>query len=117
MTQKPRKEDLQILSRESLPLDPLEVDTRIPYHGTAASQACLHAPPPFLLPRLPLGSLRSQISFFTHAGIFLRFPPMRSLVPGYTDISCLHLFVFYLLNQVLNVVLRFLSFSVLALIC
>ena len=41
--------------------------------GSAASEAYLQAPPPFSLPRLPLGLL---------LGLLL-FPPMRILVPGY----------------------------------
>ena len=38
--------------------------------------------PPFLLPRLPLGSLLSQIFSFFAMPIFSHFPTMQSLVPG-----------------------------------
>ena len=42
------------------------MNTRIWYHGTAASKVCLQAPPPFdmiPIPRPPLGSLGSPILF------------------------------------------------------
>ena len=53
--------------------------------GSASPKACLQAPPPFFLPRLPLSSLRPPISFhfFSTTPIFFPFPPMRILVPGY----------------------------------
>ena len=44
--------------------------------------------PPFPLPRLPIGSLRSQI-FFRPRRFFLLFVPMRSLVLGYWDFDSL----------------------------
>ena len=44
--------------------------------------------PPFPLPRLPIGSLRSQI-FFRPRRFFLLFLPMRSLVLGYWDFDSL----------------------------
>ena len=53
--------------------------------GSAASKACLQAPPPFPLPRLPLGSLRYPIFFRPHP-FFSPLSPMRSLVPGYHNI-------------------------------
>ena len=43
-----------------------------------ASKTCLQAPPPFLLPRLPLSSLCSRIFFFTHADFFSFFPQCRA---------------------------------------
>ena len=61
------------------------MSTRIWYHGTAASKACLQAPPPFdmiPIPRPPLGSLGSPI-FFPVGPRFCPFPPFRSLIPGY----------------------------------
>ena len=62
-----------------------EHDTRIWYHGTVASKACLQA-----LPLSPLPGYRSAIWLR-----FLRSPPppptpphMRSLVPGHVSIQC-----------------------------
>ena len=51
--------------------------------GSAASKACAQAPPPFSLPRLPVGSLRSPIVFFRPRRFFFLFTLMRTLVPGY----------------------------------
>ena len=53
--------------------------------GSASSTACLQAPPPFFLPRLPLSLLRPPIFFFFFhpRRYFFLFPPMRILVPGY----------------------------------
>ena len=50
--------------------------------ASAASKACLQAPPPFSLPRVPFGSLRSPI-FFRPRPFLFHLPPMRILVPGY----------------------------------
>ena len=50
--------------------------------ASAASKACLQAPPPFSLPRVPFGSLRSPIFFRPRPLLFL-LPPMRILVPGF----------------------------------
>ena len=48
--------------------DQSEHGTRFWYQGTATTKACLQALPPFPLPRLPLGSLRSPsfFPFFPH---------------------------------------------------
>ena len=43
--------------------DQSQYDTRIWYYGTAASKACLQAPPRFPLPSPPPGLLRSPIFF------------------------------------------------------
>ena len=56
--------------------DQSEHDTRIWYHGSAASKACLQAPPPFPLPQTTAG-----LAFL--ADIISLFPPLRSLLPGY----------------------------------
>ena len=43
--------------------------------GSASSKACLQAPPPFFLPRLPISSLRPPFFFFSTTPIFFPFSP------------------------------------------
>ena len=61
--------------------DQSEHDTRIWYHGTAASKAFLQAPPPFPPPQVTtrLTSLAAIFPIWPH---LLPFPPLQSLVPG-----------------------------------
>ena len=57
-----------------------EHDTQIWYHGTAASKACLQAPPPFPHPQATAG-LPSLADIFPIHPVFCPFSP-RSLVLG-----------------------------------
>ena len=62
--------------------DQSEHDTRIWYHGTVASKACLQAPPP-LTPPEATAQLALLAEIFPLTPFFGIFLSMRSLVPGY----------------------------------
>ena len=55
-------------------LNQLKHDTRIWYHGTAASKACLQTTSPFSLHQTTAG-LASLADFFLFDSVFCLFPP------------------------------------------
>ena len=68
--------------------DQSEHDTRIWYHGTAASKTCLQAPSSLLHPQAAAG-LASLGDIFPTSARFLSFSPLRRLVPGYFSWWCI----------------------------